>query len=118
MNQKEQQQMEALTAEAALRLRQPPRRRSRLKPERVQQELKSMPGWSLAVDGKALEHARKLAHPAGAAKYAAYVAEMAAAEGQPVHVGLSGFWVLLTLTRRPGTEGLTMPVLDFARQLG
>ena len=48
----------------------------------------------------------------------AYVAELAATDHQPVHLGISGKRVLLTLTRREGARGLTTAVLDFARQLG
>jgi len=119
----QQQQDKAFTAAAtrqAARLRRPTRRGGslKLKPERVQEELKSMPGWSLAGDGRALEYGRQFVQPSGAAKFAAYVADLAAVEGQPVHLGILGNRVLLTLPRRPNADGLTMNVIDFARQLG
>jgi pterin-4a-carbinolamine dehydratase len=121
MTQQEQDKaFAASVARQAAKIRRPARRGGllKLKPERVQEELKTMPGWSLAADGRALEHGRQFLQPAGAAKFAVYVADLAAVEGQPVHLGILGNRVLLTLPRRPNTDGLTMDVIDFARQLG
>jgi pterin-4a-carbinolamine dehydratase len=94
------QQLEAVTAEG------------------VQEELKTMPAWRLAPDGKAIGHTRELLQAAGAAKFAGFVADLAAVDHQPVHLGISGNRVLLTLPHRNGTSGLTAAVFDFARQLG
>ncbi|MEA2599747.1 MAG: hypothetical protein QOF89_739 [Acidobacteriota bacterium] len=112
------QQLEAVTAEGVRKLRRPPRPKGSLKPERVQEELKTMPAWRLAPDGKAIGHTRELLQAAGAAKFAGFVADLAAVDHQPVHLGISGNRVLLTLPHRNGTSGLTAPVFDFARQLG
>jgi pterin-4a-carbinolamine dehydratase len=106
------------TEESERKMRRPPRPPEKLKAERVQEELKTMPGWALRTDGKALTSARQFANPAGAAKFAGFVADLAAAEQQPVHLGISGTRVFLSLTSRPGVGGLNKPVLDFARQLG
>ncbi len=73
---------------------------------------------ALMPDGKASGHNRELSSAAGAAKFAAFVAEMAAVDRQPVHLGISGNRVLLTLPYRNGASGLTAAVFDFARQLG
>lgn len=112
------QQLEAVAAEGVRKLRRPPRPSGSLKPERIQEELKSMPTWKLMPDGKAIGHTRGFTQAGCAAKFAAFVAELAAADRQPVHLGISGNRVLLTLTHRHGTNGLTAAVLDFARQLG
>jgi hypothetical protein len=106
---------------AALQVRTlslPPRPGGKLKPERVQEELKRMPGWKLMPDGKAISHLREFSHAAGASKWASFVAELARWDRQPVHLGISGSRVLLTLPYRNGTSGLTTAVFDFARQLG
>jgi pterin-4a-carbinolamine dehydratase len=98
-------------------LGQAPRPGGKLKPERVQEELKSMSGWKLMPDGKAISHLREFTHAAGASKWVAFVAELARWDRQPVHLGISGSRVLLTLPYRSGTSGLTAAVFDFARQL-
>jgi len=112
------QQLEALAADGVSKLRRPPRPRGTLKPERVEEELRSMPAWRLMPDGKSIGHTRGFTQVEGAAKFAAFVAELAAADRQPVHLGISGNRVLLTLTRRSRANGLTAAVFDFARQLG
>jgi len=88
----------------------------KLKPERVQEELKTMPGWRLASGGNALARTRKLSQPGAAAKYAAYVADLAAAHGQPVILGVTAYQVTLTL-QRPSHKGIDMALINFARQL-
>ena len=110
--------LEAVAAEQVRKLRRTPRPGGALKSERVQEELKKMPGWKLSPDGKAISHLRELAQAGGAAKWASFVAELAAADRQPVHLGISGTRVLLTLPHRNGARGLTAAVFDFARQLG
>jgi pterin-4a-carbinolamine dehydratase len=109
---------EAVAALQVRTLSQPPRPGGKLKPERVQEELKKMPGWKLMPDGKAISRLREFGHPAGASKWASFVAELARWDHQPVHLGISGTRVLLTLPYRNGTSGLTAAVFDFARQLG
>lgn len=111
-------QLEALVAEGVRKLRRPPRPVGSLKPEWVQEELRTMPAWRLMPDGKAIGHNREFSQAAGAAKFATFVAEMATVDRQPVHLGISGNRVLLTLPHRNGASGLTAAVFDFARQLG
>jgi pterin-4a-carbinolamine dehydratase len=88
----------------------------KLKPERVQEELKTMPGWRLVSGGNALARTRKLFQPGAAAQYAAYVADLAAVHGQPVILGVTAHQVTLTL-QRPSRKGIDMALIDFARQL-
>jgi pterin-4a-carbinolamine dehydratase len=112
------QQLEAVAVEAVRKLRRPPRPTGALKPERIQEELRTMSAWKLMPDGKTIGHTRGFAQASGAAKFATFVAELAAVDRQPVHLGISGNRVLLTLPHRNGTSGLTAAVFDFARQLG
>lgn len=88
----------------------------KLKPERVQEELKSMPGWRLRADGNALVRTRKFSQPDAAARFAATVADLAAAQGQPALLGVTAHQVTLTL-QRPTRNGIDMALIDFARQL-
>lgn len=112
------QQLEAVAAEGVRRLRRPPRPTGALKPERIQEELRTMPAWKLMPDGKTIGRTCAFAQASGAAKFATFVAELAAVDRQPVHLGISGNRVFLTLPHRNGTSGLTAAVFDFARQLG
>jgi hypothetical protein len=75
-----------------------------------------MPGWSLAPDGNALVRTRKLFQPGAAARYAARVAGLAGAAGQPVVLGVTAHQVTLTL-RRPCHRGIDMSLIHFARRL-
>jgi pterin-4a-carbinolamine dehydratase len=114
----QEQQFAALAAEGVRKMRRPPRPTEALKPERIQEELKKLRGWRLAPDGQAILFSREFSQPWAAAKFASFVAELAMADRQPVHLGITGSRVLLTLPRRANTAGLTMPVFAFARQLG
>jgi pterin-4a-carbinolamine dehydratase len=89
----------------------------KLKPERVQEELKTMPGWRLASGGNALARTRKFSQPGTAARYAADVTDLAAAHGQPVVLGVTAYQVTLTL-QRPSHKGIDRALINFARQLG
>jgi pterin-4a-carbinolamine dehydratase len=110
---------QTLRAEARQRLLSPPRRqRQKLKAERVQEELKAMPGWTLRADGKAIGCIRQFTHPAGVAEFANLVAVLAVAERQPVVVAISGNRVSVTLPPRRSAHGFTTGDLEFARQLG
>ncbi len=110
--------LEAVAVEQVRTLRKTRRPSGALKPERVQEELRKMPGWKLSPDGKAIGHLREFTQAGGAAKWASFVAELATADRQPVHLGIAGTRVLLTLPHRNGASGLTAAVFDFARQLG
>lgn len=105
--------------ENARKLGSPQRRqRQKLKAERVQQELKAMPGWTLRPDGQAIDCIRQFTHPAGVAEFANFVAVLAVAERQPVFVGIYGSRVSVTLPPRLGSGSFTTRDLEFARQLG
>lgn len=94
------------------------RRRQKLKAERVQEELKAMPGWILRADGKAIDCIREFTHPAGVAEFASFVAVLAVAERQPVFVGIYGNRLSVTLPPRLGSGSFTTRDLEFARQIG
>ena len=99
----------------------PGRLQSRLKSERVQEELKNMPGWRLAPGGKAINRAKAFPNPEVARLYNGFVTAYAGALGLPVLMNVSGGQVLVTLhaPRSHGRVGLlTETVLDFARRLG
>src|SRR4051812_39769127 len=98
-------------------LRRPPRPTGKLKPERIQLELQSMPGWRLVSSGNALARTRTFTQPGAAAKWASYVADLAATERHGVTLGVSGKRVILRL-QRPRRNGINLELLDFARQLG
>lgn len=94
----------------------------KLKAERVQEMLKDLGrGWELTATGGAIGKEWRFAQPRVAAAYAAHLASFAAAEGQAVHLVLSGTFVSLTLTTRlPGgiREVLTENDFRFAARLG
>ncbi len=93
----------------------------RLKSERVQEELKTMPGWALAGEGKAIDRAREFPSHRLAHAYAGYVADAAAEAGQPAWVTQSGRQLVITLrskARNGGYGDLTESTLGFARRLG
>lgn len=106
-----------------MRTRIPTRpREQKLKPERVQLELASMPGWELMPEGKAICRTRRFGSKRAAGAFAAYVHALAWDAGQPVRLQLDRSRLTIRLvapSSRFGRIGeLTMSVLDFARTLG
>jgi pterin-4a-carbinolamine dehydratase len=99
------------------RVRRPPRPVGKLKPERIQEELKTMPNWRLVAGGNALSRTCKFTQAGAAAKWAAYVADLAATERHAVTLSVTANRVTVLL-QRPGRNGIDMPLLDFARQIG
>jgi pterin-4a-carbinolamine dehydratase len=93
---------------------------SRLKAERVQEELKSMPGWQLTGDERAIDRAREFPSPDLAVVFVNFVAMLSSLEEQPVDLSLSAGRVVVTLSAVLSTNrrGVTQGVLDFARMLG
>ncbi len=92
-----------------------------LKSERVEEALRAMPGWELALEGQAITLAKELPTAAVASLYTAYVTGFAGSLGQPVAVGISDGLVLVSLYAQGSGNpvgGLTESVLDFARQIG
>ena len=93
---------------------------ARLKAERVQERLKKMPGWTLALDGQALDRARQLPSPFGAADYANYVLREAARSQQKVQIGLNGNRLMVTVLAPSFGKGrgvIGRKQLDFAAGL-
>jgi pterin-4a-carbinolamine dehydratase len=94
---------------------------ARLKAERVQLRLKQMPGWGLALKGKAIDRAREFQHEEDAVDYATLALRMASRERYPVRVQIAGKSILVTLHDHPrqGVHGgITDKLLDFAASLG
>src|SRR3954469_9141266 len=101
--------------------RRTPSRRSekpggKLKPERVQEELKTLPGWRLTAGGNALVRTRKFSEPDATAQFAADVGGLAAGQREPAILGVTAYQVTLTL-RRPSRNGIDRALINFARQL-
>ncbi len=95
------------------------RTEARLKAERVQEKLQSMPGWSALQGHKAVDRVRDLSDPVTAAAWAGFVAMAAASQQQRVGVEMSGTQVTVTVYGRIGRrDGVTLEDLDFAKQLG
>lgn len=95
--------------------------RMRLKPERVQQLLRELPGWSLGACGRAIERTRSFTSVAEATEFVALAGRLATSQRQPVTIALAGRNVSLALTGHPvkgATGGLTHPVFRFAGMLG
>jgi hypothetical protein len=107
--------------ELVTRLRRVPRPiYDELKPERVQEELRSLPDWSLLSGGKAIQSAMAFTSERTAAQFAAFASAAAADVGQPVHLTLNGKALTVKLFA-PRLKGRAVPldtgVLAFARQL-
>lgn len=111
-----------------VRLRRPPRRpieqgqgltpqqvQNRLKAERVQEELRTIPGWKLGSSGRVIDRVHEFPELDVAMGYAGFVQRYAKSLKLPVTVSVSGGMVRLALS---GTRFLTKEVLDFARRLG
>lgn len=88
----------------------------RLKPERVQLELRAMLGWRLTARGHGIARTRTFTQAGAAAKWAAFVADLAATERHAVTLAITANRVTVLL-QRPSRNGINMPLLDFARQL-
>ena len=88
---------------------------------RVRELLSGMPGWKVTSSGQAIGKKLSFPQPQVAASYAAYVAGLAAAEGQRVQIALAGAAMTLTLNSRlRGTSrnGITENDFRFAARLG
>jgi transcriptional regulator with XRE-family HTH domain len=85
---------------------------ARLRPERVQELLASLPQWSLVACGTALGRSRTFAHAADAADYAAFVVHTASRQQIPADVFVAGHDVVIAL------QGIDEPQFHFAASLG
>jgi pterin-4a-carbinolamine dehydratase len=95
--------------------------RMHLKPERIQQLLQELPGWSLGETGYAIERKRKFKSVDEAAEFVGLAGRLAGFQRQPVTIVLAGRSVSLTLTGHPlkgCCGGLTNPVFRLAGMLG
>ena len=95
--------------------------RMHLKPERVQQLLRELPGWRLGAGGGAIERSRQFASVTDAAEFVGLAGKLAMSRRQPVTIALAGRNVTLALTGHPikgCTGGLTNPVFRLAAVLG
>ena len=95
--------------------------RMHLKPERVQELLRELPGWGLGAGGRAIERSRQFKSVAEAAEFVGFAGKLAMSQRQPVMIALAGRNVALTLTGHPRkgcTGGLTNPVFRLAGMLG
>jgi pterin-4a-carbinolamine dehydratase len=98
------------------RLQQPPRPGRKLKPERVQLMLRTLPGWRLASRGNALRMTRSFTQAGEAAKLAAFAAVLSTVGGHALTLGVTAYQVTLQLQRSRG-KGISRPLLEFARQI-
>jgi pterin-4a-carbinolamine dehydratase len=91
-----------------------------LKPERVQEELMTMPGWRGILNFRAIDHVRRFPTEEVASAFASYVTAFAQESGQLCSVAQTLEHVTITLTgRHPGGHfGITRAALDFAKRLG
>jgi pterin-4a-carbinolamine dehydratase len=111
-------------AEGAQKLLTP---EERLRAEWVQERLKRMPGWSLAVGGKVLVRERHFDHATDAADFAAFLLHAASRQRFPAEVFVAGHRVAVALQGQPvhaarggvgGIGGIDDKLLDFAASLG
>jgi hypothetical protein len=92
-----------------------------LKPERVQEWLRTRPDWRLGEARRTLHRTKVLPTADAAAQYAAYVASLAGALSLPVRVSVVDGKVGLVLfsgRKESRFTPLTQAVLDFADHLG
>ena len=93
----------------------------RLKPERVQQLLRRLPGWRLRQDGRGIENVRSFNSAKAARAFVGHVCKLAEARRQPVNVRLAGKQVSITLQGHPAkgcTGGINGAVFNLAGHIG
>ncbi|HEV7505832.1 MAG TPA: hypothetical protein VGS07_13060 [Thermoanaerobaculia bacterium] len=99
----------------------PERVQERIRRERAQEAIKTMPGWELTADAKAMHRAKEFPTPEIASLFSSFVTSFAGALALPVAVNHSGGHMVVTLTAKPIRGRMmvvTDAVLDFARRLG
>lgn len=89
----------------------------RLRSERVQQELKSMPGWRLLPNGWEIGLTRRMPGPGVALSFAAYATRYAESMRLKLTASVRGDRVMLSL-RSPRSNHVTWGVIELARRLG
>lgn len=122
MSSNEQQVVDGIAQDGGTGIRKPPRpvELSRLKAERVQEELKTMPGWRLTADGEAIDRIREFPTKDLAVVFVNFAAMLASLQEQPLDLSLWGNVVVVALSAEltPGHREVTQEVLDFAKMLG
>lgn len=91
---------------------------AKLKPERVQEELRSLPNWQLDGESRAIESTREFPCSRVAGMFGAWVLGIAGALGLTASVSLANGRVRVRLSPSIGHDGLTQGVFDLARQIG
>src|SRR4028118_199137 len=89
----------------------------RLRSERVELELKSMPGWRLLPNGWELGMTRRLPGAGVALSFAAYATRYAESMRLKLTASVKGDRVMLSL-RSPRSNHVTKGVIELARRLG
>src|SRR6202163_4082300 len=92
----------ALTASFPTRKKLSARDFEELKPERVQEMLKAMPGWKLDMNRKAIDRLHEFPDSKVALAFATFATELAGAGRQPISVLVSAGRVGLTLHGQQG----------------
>lgn len=95
--------------------------KAHLKPERVQEMLRKLPGWKLGDEGQSILRRRRFTSLKEIHGFVRRVSQLAAQYEQPVRIALSGKSVALTLPGRhikKSGGGLTMDVFNLASQIG
>jgi pterin-4a-carbinolamine dehydratase len=93
----------------------------RLKPERVQELLRALPGWRLRQDGGGIENVRSFNSPKAARAFVGHVCKLAEIRRQPVNVRLAGKQVSITLQGHPAkgcVGGINGAVFNLAGKIG
>jgi pterin-4a-carbinolamine dehydratase len=96
----------------------PAREEAKLKAERVQEKLLSMPGWRISADGKGLIRVRVFQDNKTAMAFTGFANTATESSGHLAHITLSGPRVLMTLQSRARHGGFTEALFDFAKDLG
>jgi hypothetical protein len=91
---------------------------AKLKPERVQEELRTLPNWQLDSGGQAIESTREFPCSRVAGMFGAWVVGLSGALGLTASVSLAHGRIRVQLSSPIGLDGLTQGVFDLARQIG
>jgi len=116
-----QKQLTSMTGGLAYRLLRLPRRIRKLKPERVQEELKAMAGWRLMPGDSAIGRVRDFATAEAAIAWSLLTAALAHQQGHAYTLERSGNRVAVTRYQAGRTgraSGVTMAVLETGKALG
>ena len=116
-----QQQLTSRMVGSASGLLRLPRRVSKLKPERVQEYLKTMPGWRLMPGDSAIGRVRDFATAEAASAWVQFVAELARQQDHAYTLERSGNRIAVTLYedgQSGRASGVTMAVLVTGKTLG